>query len=312
MTGGLPALDDHGMAAFCCGDDGGTMAPAPDAPAVLVCPTCGHRTDTPGTGVLADGFDVVHRQWGARGDVHAWRTMRARLADQPTPADADALRAVFVAALGEVADLDPESVEGRVHRSHLDHGGMGGGFVDLDWWRAKGLPLLVDRAIARRPTGPADRPGASRRAAPLVRGALLWVLIMALPAALVGGGGWQLYQRAYGERVAATVLSCDSSGHFRRYGSTFRTECVAQWTLDGEVRIGNFEGGNGESDVGKTVGATVRGDTAYSRSLGLPVLLIALGLPWFALPVLAWRQRVRRGGSAPSPPATPRAARPAR
>lgn len=57
--------------------------------------------------------------------------------------------------------------------------------------------------------------------------------------------------------------------------------------------IGSFTGGNGESDVGRTVDATVRGDTAYSRSLVLPILLVALGLPFLTVPALAIRTRLR-------------------
>jgi len=41
---------------------------------------------------------------------------------------------------------------------------------------------------------------------------------------------------------------------------------------------------HGASDVGKTVAATVRSDTAYSRSLVLPIVLIGLGLPFLLIP----------------------------
>jgi hypothetical protein len=61
--------------------------------------------------------------------------------------------------------------------------------------------------------------------------------------------------------------------------------------------IGGYNGGSA-ADVGTTVDATVRGDTAYSRSLGLPLLLIALGLPFLALPVAAFRHRRRAPAAA--------------
>jgi hypothetical protein len=75
--------------------------------------------------------------------------------------------------------------------------------------------------------------------------------------------------------------------------STYRTDCVAQWEIDGRVVVGGLDGGNGERDVGRTIDATVRGDTAYSRSIVLPVILVALGLPFLALPLLAVRRRLR-------------------
>ncbi|MGB5136346.1 MAG: hypothetical protein WBN89_14360 [Prochlorococcaceae cyanobacterium] len=83
------------------------------------------------------------------------------------------------------------------------------------------------------------------------------------------------------------MLECNTSGAIIRGASTFHTNCIAQWEIGGWLVIGGFTGGNGESDVGSTVDATVRGHTAYSRSFILPVVLIALGLPFLALPVLA-------------------------
>jgi hypothetical protein len=151
---------------------------------------------------------------------------------------------------------------------------------------------LVDRAVERRPVAPSQ---AKRSIGDVAMRIAVWLILLAIPAALVGGGAWLLYQRGVGTRVEATVLSCDSSGHFRRFGSTFRTECVAEWTIDGETVVGNFEGGNGASDVGETVSATVRGDTAYSRSLVLPIVLIVLGLPFLIPVIVAIRGRIRKG-----------------
>jgi hypothetical protein len=131
--------------AYCCGIDGAFLQV--EAPGVHVCPTCGLRTDAPGTGLLGDGFDVVHRQWGLRGDPHVWRALRDRLATTPTPEGADAVRAAYAGAFNDIVgvDLDGEP-EPHIYRKDLDHGGMSGGSVDMQWWRTKGLPLLVERA----------------------------------------------------------------------------------------------------------------------------------------------------------------------
>jgi hypothetical protein len=232
--------------------------------------------------------------------------MRDLLATSPTPAEPDAVRARFVDALGEVAHVDIDQADGQpVYRKDLDHGGMSGGVVDVEWWRTKGIPLLVDRALSRRVTvSPAATPialtpprAADRSVRSMAISAAIRAVLLAIPIALVAGGAWLLYQRGYGTRVEATVLSCDSSGNFRRYGTTFRTDCVAEWTIDGRVIVGGFDGGNGASDVGKKVDATVRGDTAYSRSLVLPILLIALGLPFFVIPFFAIKRRVRSRSS---------------
>ena len=125
--------------------------------------------------------------------------------------------------------------------------------------------------------------------------------MLAIPLAVTGGGVWLLYQRAWGTRVEATVLSCGVSGGIVSGSSTYRQDCEASWTIDGHEVTGPFSGGNGNSDVGKTVDATVRGGTAYSRSLVLPVVLLVLGLPLLvlvlALPVLGRRSQRNRSGS---------------
>jgi hypothetical protein len=306
-------LDEFGYPAYSCATDGLALEPVAGDAAVLRCRTCGLRTDAPGAGVLGDGFDIVHRQWGLRGDPHAWRALRELVAATPTPSSEALVRQAFVDGLREVADVDIDHTdEQQVYRRHLDHGGMSGGGVNVEWWRTKGIPLLVERAVARRPTSVIaaeptvddgrlddgrldDRTRARRSLRSKVTDVAVWALIMSIPAALVGGGGWLLYQRGFGTQVRATVLECETSGNFRRSGSTFRTDCIAEWTLDGRTVVGGFTGGNGVSDVGRTVDATVRGDTAYSRSLGLPVLLVALGLPFLLLPIAAIRGRRRRG-----------------
>lgn len=98
---------------------------------------------------LADAFDVHVRQYGGRGDLHLWNAMRDRLLGVPVPEDEHAVRAAFVDALNEIVgvDLDTEP-ERRVFCKELDHGGMSGGVVDLEWWRTNGVPALVEHALS--------------------------------------------------------------------------------------------------------------------------------------------------------------------
>lgn len=152
----LRALDDHGSHAYehatCAVGSGWDRAMVAGPDGLLVCKACGYREDSPGTGRLVDGFDVVHRQSGLRGDPHVWDELRRRLRDTPTPGD---VRRAVLAAFAEITgvDLDDEG-EAQVYRAELDHGGMSGGVVDLGWWRDKGLPLVVERAT-RGSTDPA-------------------------------------------------------------------------------------------------------------------------------------------------------------
>ena len=141
---GYHALEHRGCPAI----GRGPAAMRPGADGVGACAACGYRSDTPPTGTLADCFDLVHRQWGLRADPHVWGLMRDRLSHEPTPPDVEAvLVAAFEAETG--LDLGAEG-ERRVYVEQHDHGGMSGGFVDLDWWRTKGIPLMVARATRTR------------------------------------------------------------------------------------------------------------------------------------------------------------------
>jgi hypothetical protein len=147
----VEAIDQYGMHAYECSVDGSAMDVS--GPGVLTCRSGDHRTDEPGAGVLDDGFDIRHRQWGLRGDPHVWAALRQETASMPTPADTAGIRHAFVEALRRVAGVDLDADEqGPVQREQFAHGGMSSGMVDLDWWRVKGLPLLVARAAARRPS----------------------------------------------------------------------------------------------------------------------------------------------------------------
>jgi len=146
----MEAIDQFGFHAFDCTVDGSAMEVGEDG--VLACRGGTHRADARGAGVLDDGFDIRHRQWGLRGDPHVWSKLRQETAAVPTPADTAGIRQAFVEALRRVADVDLDGDEqGPVRRDEFGHGGMSSGLVDLGWWRTKGLPLLVERAAARRP-----------------------------------------------------------------------------------------------------------------------------------------------------------------
>lgn len=118
---------------------------------------------------------------------------------------------------------------------------------------------------------------------------LLVVVVLLIPLVLVGSGGWLLYQRQFGEKVEAKVLSCDFDIGYKRS----EQHCLARWTQDGVEHVGPIQA-SGDQEVGETITATVHGDELYSRSLALPLILIGLGLPmcWFPF---AWaRSKLKR------------------
>ena len=140
MTRGFHALEHAG----CPNAQGWDAAMVTDEQGALVCKACGYAADAPRLGTLDDAFDLIHRQWGLRADPHVWRAMKQRLTGVATPDDVEAvLSQAFTAVTGLDLATEPEPM---VHLPQLDHGGMSGGVVDLRWWRAKGIPLMVERA----------------------------------------------------------------------------------------------------------------------------------------------------------------------
>lgn len=119
---------------------------------------------------------------------------------------------------------------------------------------------------------------------------LLLVGVVLLPFFLIGAGGWLIFQREHGTRTSVEVTGCD----LRVSGRGYAEYCEGSWTVHGHQVIDGEIDGASSSDVGHTIGATVRGDTAYSRSLGLPLLLIGLGVPFLIMPTLWARKAVRK------------------
>ncbi|WP_182376785.1 hypothetical protein [Nocardioides sp. WS12] len=118
---------------------------------------------------------------------------------------------------------------------------------------------------------------------------ILLAVVMIFPLVLVGSGLWLLGQRQFGEKVEAEVLHCDIDIGYK----ASKQYCTARWTQDGVVHTGPIQG-SGDNEVGDTVTATIRGDELYSRSLGLPLILLGLGLPFCVLPYSFVRRKLRR------------------
>lgn len=127
--------------------------------------------------------------------------------------------------------------------------------------------------------------------------ALLAIAGLVIAAAMIGAGTFLLVQRETGPRAVAKVGDCETSGA-GRYRSV---HCTGSWIVGGSlldgghVIVGTIDGVD-VGDVGKTIDVTLRGDTAYSRDLVLPLLLIGLGLVPAAGVVLQMR-KARRGSA---------------
>lgn len=96
-----------------------------------------------------DAFDPEPEQWGLRGDPYVWAEIRDLLDETELPATFDAAVAVLHDTFHLVVGVELNSPQNRVFVDRLNHGGMSGGWVDLETWRDRLMPLLEARLGAR-------------------------------------------------------------------------------------------------------------------------------------------------------------------
>jgi hypothetical protein len=133
---------------------------------------------------------------------------------------------------------------------------------------------------------------------------LVYVVVVALICAVVmiGAGTWLLVQRQTGTRAQAIVTQCHTHGA----GRYERVHCDGTWTIGGSlldtghIVVGDVDGAD-TSDVGKTIDVTLSSDgqTAYTRDLRLPILLIGFGLVPAAGLVIAGAVQLRKRRTPP-------------
>jgi hypothetical protein len=113
------------------------------------------------------------------------------------------------------------------------------------------------------------------------KGLMIFALMVAavIAVVMIWAGIFLLVQRQTGPRAMATVDDCVTTGS-GRYRST---HCTGSWIVGGSL----LEGGHvvvgtindaDQSQVGKTIEVTLRGDEAYTRDLILPLMLLGFGL----------------------------------
>jgi hypothetical protein len=120
-------------------------------------------------------------------------------------------------------------------------------------------------------------------------GLVLLVLVLLGGLGMLGGGVFLIVVRETGEPAKATITECHESGG--RYHSDV---CSGTWVkggsllAGGHVVIGTVDGAD-SGDIGKTLDVRLSGDRAYTRSLRVPIILIAFGLALTAFGIrLIW------------------------
>jgi hypothetical protein len=118
------------------------------------------------------------------------------------------------------------------------------------------------------------------------KGALIFAVVgwTVIAAVMIGVGVFLLVQRQTGPRTMVTVDDCVTTGA----GRYQTTHCTGSWVVGGSlldgghVVVGTVDGAE-QSDMGKTLEVTLRGDTAYTRGLALPLILLGSGVVAAAL-----------------------------
>lgn len=90
-------------------------------------------------------FEREPHQWGVRGDPHLWNEMREHFAEIPIPSTADELIALIETVFEQLTGHPITEQEKYLHIERLNHGGMSGGMVSLEFWRDKFIPLFRER-----------------------------------------------------------------------------------------------------------------------------------------------------------------------
>lgn len=118
----------------------------------------------------------------------------------------------------------------------------------------------------------------------LVR-AFAWVFAV-VAVFLLAAGVRQLVFTVSGPQATATVEHCE----VYQSAGNLDTHCTGSWTAGGRAAGGTIVG-VGYGDIGKTVGVSVHGGTAYSHRLLSPLVLLVLSVALAVVAAFSFRAR---------------------
>jgi hypothetical protein len=186
----------------------------------------------------------------------------------------------------------------------LDQGGQSWGAWGWVPWAliVGGLGCFVLAGVQGRRAKAGTRGAAAR---PMTRRSLRSLLILChvgLVAfgALAGFGGYLLQRRNSGPHIAVTVTRCKLVDPGPSMHVSPHDYCYGDWTYRGQAYVDKYVQGAGLADQGHVIDATLHGDTAYSRDLQTPLILLGLfgtaSLVALGGCVTTWRRWVRGSG----------------
>lgn len=179
---------------------------------------------------------------------------------------------VGCACLGTAGELLEHGARTWSHARWLPWGFVGGAFACF------GLAAVQAR---RAKPGNASRARATTAGHPVTRRSLraalgLFHVAFVAFAALAGYGAYLLHQRDTGPHVAVTVTRCELVDPGAATKATAHDDCYGTWTYQGRTYTDHYVQGAGLDDEGHVLDATLHGDTAYSRDLQTPLILLGV------------------------------------
>ena len=89
-------------------------------------------------------FTEKPSQWGLRGDPFLWDAIKDWMMKKVFPASRNELESLLKEAFEEITAASLDSTQ-TIYIERFDKGGMSGGQISADFWKERGIPLLLDR-----------------------------------------------------------------------------------------------------------------------------------------------------------------------
>lgn len=92
-----------------------------------------------------DIFKNKPEQWGLRGDPEMWDELSKRVEKFVNPDDVEEFNKMLNTEFNRLLNMGKKISNDVFWFEEFSELGMSGGFVSLEWWTNKGLPLLKKR-----------------------------------------------------------------------------------------------------------------------------------------------------------------------
>lgn len=90
-------------------------------------------------------FEPEPKTWGLRGDPYLWQEIKKRLGEKEIPINQEEIQREIIHLCLDVFNINLNT-DNEIFIKDFDKGGMSSGWICCEWWREKGIPLLLSRS----------------------------------------------------------------------------------------------------------------------------------------------------------------------